>query len=155
MSRGILSRRATAKPASTIISKQTQTNALKEMEEGNKILLTEVMNQGDLLKYGMTNQLSPQIINTYSAYQLYELAYGGSIDYWKSPVFGSERSLEDEFVSDLIREVEVVESVYDCPVCRYNRILVRQEQKGSGDESMTALFRCTRCGYGWVNSGRG
>lgn len=152
----MLSRRPTTSGAPVRIrTRQAQVSAMERVREGDKGEISRVMTQGNLGQYGMSVHLSPNEINQYSADQLYELAYGGATDYWRSPVFVPLRRSEIEFVADLIREINVVESIYNCPSCNYDRILVRQEQKGGGDESMTTMFRCTKCGHPWSNSGRG
>lgn len=109
-------------------------------------------------EYGaVKNTFTPDEVQKYTAGQLYELVYGGEIDYWKSPKFQEYSIQEKDFVDELIRRVNVVESIYTCPVvsCGYKRILVRQEQIGGGDESMTTKYRCVKCGHTWSNSGRG
>lgn len=152
-STSVLSARATG--TAPIRSASTQIVAMNKARVGDKSEFTKIMQVGNLETYGMSVRLSPQEIQSFSADQLYELAYGGSTDYWRSPVFTSHRREEIDYVSDLTREINVVESIYSCPSCSYDRILVRQEQKGGGDESMTAMFRCAKCGHGWSDSGRG
>lgn len=151
----VLSRRGTTTAPVRIRTVQTQVSALEKAREGSKTEFTRIMTTGNLEQHGMSVRLTPQDINAFSADQLYEIAYGGTSDYWRSPVFTSLRRKESEFVADLIREINVVESIYNCPACNYDRVLVRQEQKGGGDESMTTMFRCTKCGHNWSNSGRG
>lgn len=154
---GMLARRGTTTGSVRIRTRQAQVSAMERVIPGDKREISRIMTENDLVQHGMSVQLSENQINIFSADQLYELAYGGAIDYWRSPVFTPLRRKEIEFVGDLIREINVVESIYNCPIpsCNYDRILVRQEQKGGGDESMTTMFRCTKCGHPWSNSGRG
>lgn len=148
----VLARRGTGTAPVRVRSAQTQVSALARARKGDK---TEFKRITQLGTYEMVMLPSSEEIEMYTADQLYEMSYGGSHDYWRSPVFSRLRDQEREYVSDLIREINVVESIYNCPVCNYDRILVRQEQKGGGDESMTTMFRCTKCGHPWSNSGRG
>jgi len=153
--RAMLARKGTTSTGVRVRTRQAQISALERVVPGDKREISNIMTQNNLVQYGMSTRLSEQQINSFSADQLYELAYGGAVDYWRSPVFAPLRRKETEFVGDLIREINVVESIYNCPACNYDRILVRQEQKGGGDESMTTMFRCTKCGHPWSNSGRG
>lgn len=151
----VLRTRGTGSSSVRVRTVQTQVSALVRAREGDKGEFNRIINNNTYSQYDMSVRLSKKEIDTYTADQLYEMAYGGSSDYWRSPLFSSMRDREREYVSDLIREINVVESIYKCPSCSYDRILVRQEQKGGGDESMTTMFRCTKCGHSWSNSGRG
>lgn len=151
----MLSRRGTSSTPVRVRTRQTQVSVLERAKEGDKGEISRIMSQKDLNKYDMNTLISSSDIERFTADQLYEIAYGGSIDYWRSPTFSSLRLQENNYVNDLIREINVVESIYNCPVCNYDRILVRQEQVGGGDESMTTKYRCTKCAHAWSNSGRG
>jgi len=151
----MLNKRNTAAPSTVRLRvKQKQVSAMERAIKGDKNIIARILQiQENIKKYGIIN--SNIDIEKYDTDQLYEMLYGGSSDYWKSSTFSEQRISENEYINNLTREINVVSSIYICPQCSYDRILVRQEQKGGGDESMTALFRCTKCGYEWSNSGRG
>ncbi len=120
----------------------------------NKIHLVKAMQSG---AYEITTSLDERTIESHTAMELYEMAYGGSADPFQGSAFEKERMQENALTTDLIRDINVVSSIYKCPrpSCGYTRILVRQEQLSSGDESATTLYRCTRCNFQWSNTGRG
>lgn len=151
----ILRTRGSTAPPTRVRTVQTQVSALMRAREGDKREFDKIIDSNAYDKHGMSVRLSKKEVGMYTADQLYEMAYGGSSDYWMSATFSGMKARERQYVSDLIREINVVESIYKCPSCSYDRILVRQEQKGGGDESMTTMFRCTKCGHAWSNSGRG
>lgn len=134
---------------------QSHISVMKRIQAGNKDGIRDIMQSGNLSQYDMTTKLTPAEIDAFSADQLYELAYGGNVDYFRSPIFEGPRREETQFVASLVRDINVAESIYKCSHCGYNRILVKQVQIGGGDESMTTIYRCAHCGNGWSNSGRG
>lgn len=147
--------RRTTTTAPSMRTRQTQVAAIDRVREGDKAQISRIVNAGGLERFGIIMKPTQEQINTYSADQLYEIMYGGALDYWRSPVFSTLRRKETTFVDDLIREINVVESIYNCPACNYDRISLTQEQIGGGDESMTTKYLCTKCGHRWSNSGRG
>lgn len=97
-------------------------------------------------------RLPAEVIARYDAHQLYDILYGGTVDYWQNPVFIEMAKNEDAYIEELTSQINVEESIYICPSCGYDRIHVSQEQSRSGDESMTARYRCMRCGVQWSYS---
>lgn len=112
-----------------------------------------MMQRSDLASLGIKHKVTPEEITKYSPDQLYEIMYGGSVSYFMSPVFTKERQEETDYIRGLTREINVEESIYTCPNCGYNRIIVRPEQLSSGDESMTSKKRCVNCGHQWSDRG--
>ncbi len=96
-----------------------------------------------------TVTLTQDDINKHTIEELYELAYGGDSDYFLSPVFNAQRKEEQEYITNMTRTLNVEESVHECPRCKYTKITVIQKQLRGGDEGMTTLLRCTKCGNEW------
>lgn len=98
---------------------------------------------------GITTIPTERDIATFDAATLYELAYGGSPSYFESSTFDVYRAEERKFLAGATKNVNVVESIYSCPKCKYQKIAVQQKQLRSGDESQTSQYRCDKCGYSW------
>lgn len=75
-------------------------------------------------------------------------------DFFELPLFNSIREEEAEYYDSLSRTVNVVKSIYICPKCKYNIVIVVTKQENSGDESMTSRYKCMRCGHTWANCGK-
>lgn len=88
-------------------------------------------------------------IDAHTASELYEMAFGGSVSYFDSPTFDRQRKDENTYIANMTRTLNVEESIHECPRCRYTKIIVSQKQLRSGDEGMTTLLRCTKCGNEW------
>lgn len=98
-------------------------------------------------EYGTNYVPTPDQLKKYSFEQLYEFIYSGVSDPFNSSSF--EKKREREFLKAIDRNPNVVESIYECPKCKYTRISVDSKQLRSGDEPPTNIFRCIKCGYGW------
>lgn len=123
---------------------------------GDKGLIKNIIQKRNFADYGITNTtLTEEDVDRLSPDELYEILYSGDPEIWNNSIFEEEVEKEYNFISDLTREINVVKSIYNCPrlECGYDRIIVRQEQKSAGDESMTTSYRCTRCGYAWSSRG--
>lgn len=84
----------------------------------------------------------------------YEYTYSGGINnIFDNPIFNEQKENENEYINSMTRSVNVIESIYKCDRCGYNRIIADQKQLRGGDESATTRFRCVRCGNQWSNSG--
>lgn len=145
----------TTAPRRTAIPIQAAIRREERAQPDSNIHIIQAMKNPDL--YGITTILEDRDVQIHTAMELYEMVYGGSADPFQGPAFRTERDHENKVVSDLIRDINVVSSIYKCPrpECGYTRILVRQEQLSAGDESATTLYRCTRCNFQWSDRGRG
>jgi len=95
--------------------------------------------------YGPT---STQIAK-YDTAVLYEISYGGSSSYFESPVFKSYKDEEQQYLTDITRDIHVEEGIYTCGNCGYKKIRVNAEQKRSADEGQTVEYQCVRCLHKW------
>lgn len=83
----------------------------------------------------------------------YALAYGGAGNFFDNPVFDISKQEEEQYYANTMRTANVQRSIYNCPKCGYDVILVMNKQERSGDESSTSRYKCTKCGYEWQSSG--
>lgn len=147
--KSVPARRRTTK---TFNAPTAQIQSMERMQAGSKVGLISMM---ESKMHGITNSIPKDMTEQYTADELYEIVYGGSSDYFQGQVFDMYREEEDMFIRSLTREINVQESIYKCSNCGYDRIRLKQEQQGGGDESMTSLYRCARCSHSWTNNGRG
>lgn len=154
-SRSATGRRTSASTSGRIVPVQTALTRTTRATPDNKNHILRAMETPT--KYGITTILDPGTIEIHTPMELYEMVYGGSADPFHGLVFQAERIQERMVTADLIRSIDVQSSIYKCPrpSCGDTRILVRQKQLSSGDESATTQYRCTKCGFEWFNTGRG
>src|SRR5438128_1443733 len=85
-SRSILKRTSAPSTRKTQIV-QSQVTVVRREQPGSKESIKSIMQRGNLEEYGMNTKLTSEEIDAYPADVLYELAYGGTSDYFKSPIF--------------------------------------------------------------------
>lgn len=143
----------TRRPASTVSRPATivQRSILQRAVAGDKTVFTN-LTQERATALGFTYVPTSDEVAQYNVEQLYEMAYGGNAQYFDSPKFDVPRAEEAKFLTGATKNVNVVESIYTCSVCQYQRIVVNQGQFRSGDESLTSQYRCIRCGHFWKQS---
>lgn len=71
---------------------------------------------------------------------------------WKSPLLEKERRKEQQFVDLMTSKIETVEGVYRCGGCGEKKVQLTQKQTRGGDEGMTTIIKCTKCGKRWTES---
>lgn len=125
-------------PSAAVGIMRTRKMAIKKAEPGGK--------------GAFVGMIPADVIEKHDAYRLYDMLYGGAPDYWMNKVFIAMDADEDRYIAELTKQINVVESIYVCPSCGYNRIHVSQDQSRSADESATSRYRCMRCGYQWAYS---
>lgn len=105
-----------------------------------------------LATIGITNPSMYDIDLSMPMDEVYERIYGNN-DIFTSAIFNTARMQEKEYMAGMNRSIKVIESIYKCTKCGYNRIVADQKQLRGGDESATTRFRCIKCGNQWSSSG--
>lgn len=145
MSRVMFSRKTAPKTSAPMAA--VQSSVTKTIKPGDKSVFLDPLGAQ---KYGFVHTPSPSEYQKYTATQLYELAYGGSIDYFNNTVFSKATSLEETLLQDLSSGANVTEGAKTCPACGYNRIISSAKQLNAGDEGQKELNLCARCGKRWA-----
>ena len=79
---------------------------------------------------------------------IYEYMFGNTT-FWDTPIFKGIENKQAQFLQSLTKQINVEQSVYECPKCKSRKIKVRNEQKRSGDESATSTYQCIACSTVW------
>lgn len=129
------------------LTRRMKLESKRRLKPGDK----NIFSNESLLKEAEATEVSfnREDLDKYTVNELYEIAYGGDVDYFSSSVFSQQKKNEMEYISNMTRTLNVEESIHECPRCRYTKVIVSQKQLRGGDEGMTTLLRCTKCGYEW------
>jgi DNA-directed RNA polymerase subunit M/transcription elongation factor TFIIS len=85
-------------------------------------------------------------------FYIYEMMFGGSPDYFRSPHYDGVRKREKEFLDVLVRDSRIVEGTTECPKCGYTKVAKQTLRLRGGDEPDANRLRCARCQNEWTVS---
>lgn len=144
-SRPSLSRRAGPTAGLGIISRRP--NIVVVSEKSKSTPYTDFLSLLD--RSGATTTIPEDELRSSDAFSIYEKVYGGTTNYFMSPVFSDARENERIYLESIIRGPAVVEGITECPKCEKTRVSKERLALRSGDEP--DVFRCTcmTCGYSW------
>lgn len=136
------------KTSASALIRRVQSSVRKVAVSGDKnIFLT--MSPEKKEEYGILIDVDQEQINKLDVEQLYEIVYGGNSQYFDSEAFVQQKKDEEEYLANSTRTLNVEDSIYRCPRCKYNRIIVGQKQLRGMDEGMSTLMKCTNCNFEW------
>jgi DNA-directed RNA polymerase subunit M/transcription elongation factor TFIIS len=69
--------------------------------------------------------------------------------FWSKNVFKKAKELESKEINLQIIELKGVKGIGECRYCGNKKLIFNQLQTRAGDEGMTTIIQCPRCGRSW------